>query len=465
MTDDRTDYPDVRLRQVVDALRDQPIPEGPDPAVHESVLTALASTASPQSSAAPRTRSRSDKLRRMFSLAATVVFAAAVIGWLASQSRRTDGTAFAQMIERVTTARTARYTTRMALPGQSEVVAETTLMEPGWLRQVISNDEIDLVQVLNTEQEKMLVLLPQQKQAQLMSLAGLPEQSKNANIIDKFRKLDPSKAELLGEEEIDGRRVLKYRYDDPAGYYIVWLDPKENLPVKVTMSATENAADEATENTAENATESATESDMEIAKEIAVENAVVTMTDFEWNVSVDEAQFSFDVPAAFQFDFHTFDLASTTDKDFTTMLRICARLNDDKFPDELSPVVVKEMGKILDWPLTGSEKEKREMRKRLAYAYDRPELAELSDEERQRLAPELAVPVARGAIFLSQLAETKDWHYVGKGVKLGEAGKIVAWWAPKKRKGDTSKTSATVLYGDLHTETRSVVGLPTSPAK
>jgi outer membrane lipoprotein-sorting protein len=459
MTDDRTDYPDVRIGQVVNALRDQPIPEGPDAAVYESVLAALASTASPQSSALPQTGWRSDKLRRMFSLAATVVLAAAVIGWLASQSRRTDGTAFAQMIQRVTTARTARFTTRLALPGQSEVVAQTTLMEPGWMRQVISHDKIDLVQVLNTEQNKMLVLLPQQKQAQLMSLAGLPEQSKNANIIDKFRKLDPSRAELLGEEEIDGRRVLKYRYDDPAGYYIVWLDAEKKLPVKVAMSDTDKATDDATEN----ATENATESDMEIAIEIAIENEVVTMTDLEWNISVDKSQFSFDIPADFQFDFHTFDLANTTEKDFTTLLRICARWNDDEFPGELNPVLVKELGEVLDRPVAGSEEEKRAMRKRLAYAYDRPELTELSDEERQRLAPELAVPVARGAIFLTQLADTKDWHYVGKGVKLGEAGKIVAWWAPKKRKGDTDRSSATVLFGDLHTETRAVETLPTEP--
>lgn len=443
MTDDRNDNPDIRLEQLIDALRDQPVPSGPDNEVRERVLEALVAADRGRQSSVRQTEERGKTMRRVLGLAASVLIVSAVVGWLVSMSDSSAGSAFAQMLQQVTSARTAKFVTRMLLSGKDDVVAKTTLLEPGWMRQEITTDEMEAVQIMNAQEGKLLVLIPKLKQAQLLSMEGLPNENKNVNIIDDFRKLDPAKAKLLGREEIGGRETLKYQCDNPAAYYVVWLDAEDKLPVKVEMSAT--ADDEGAYGT-------------------------IIMTDFQWNVPVDESQFTFAVPEGYQVDVHKLDLGNTTDKDLITMLRFYVRLNDDTFPDQLNAMTIAGVGRLLKKPGLSPEENKAYARQRLAYAYDRPELANMTDEEHRRRALELGMPIARGGIFLAQIQETDEWHYFGKGVKLGEADRIVAWWAPKEQSGDKDKPDssaekrmATVLYGDLHTEQRPVEGLPTAP--
>jgi outer membrane lipoprotein-sorting protein len=441
MSDDQTDNPDIRLEQLIDALRDQPVPAGPDAEVRERVLEALASAEDDRRSTVRPTAERNRIMRRVLGLAASVLVVAAVVGWIVSKSDSPAGSAFAQMLQQVTSARTATFVTRVTPTGKDDVVAHTTLMEPGWMRQQVTSDNMEAVQVMNMQQGKMLVLFPKLKQAQLLSMEGLPDENKHVNIIDEFRKLDPAKAKLLGREEIGGRETLKYQCDNPTGYYVVWLDAQDKLPVKVTMSAAPDDEDGF---------------------------GTIILTDFEWNVPVDESQFTFAVPEGYEFDLHTLDLANTTDKDFITMLRFYVRLNNDTFPDQLNPFTIAFMGKLFEKPGASPEEKRAYARQRIAYAYDRPELANMTDEEHKRRAPELGMPLARGAIYLAQVQETNEWHYFGKGVKLGEADRIVAWWTPKKQGGDKNESdqsaearTATVLYADLHIETRPVEGLPT----
>jgi hypothetical protein len=94
---------------------------------------------------------------------------------------------------------------------------------------------------------------------------------------------------------------------------------------------------------------------------------------------------------------------------------------------------------------------------------ERPDLEKLSEAEWSKVGQELARTFAGGAVFLQVLSQTNEWHYVGKGVKLGDADKVVAWWAPKaeaKKDQETTAKPATVLYGDFHTEAKPVAGLP-----
>jgi len=70
----------------------------------------------------------------------------------------------------------------------------------------------------------------------------------------------------------------------------------------------------------------------------------------------------------------------------------------------------------------------------------------------------------RGMSYYQQKSVTHHWHYQGKGVKLGEADKIVAWWYPQAEKAEegTDLETAHVLYGDLRIETMPVAELPKS---
>jgi hypothetical protein len=118
------------------------------------------------------------------------------------------------------------------------------------------------------------------------------------------------------------------------------------------------------------------------------------------------------------------------------------------------------MIKFLDDPSLPEAERKANYRRKLAEVVDRPEWANANEEEWKKHGSEIGRTFARGAVFLSAVSQTNDWHYVGKGVKLGEADKVVAWWAPKAGAEDQPRT-ATVLYGDLHTETKPVDSLPT----
>ena len=39
-------------------------------------------------------------------------------------------------------------------------------------------------------------------------------------------------------------------------------------------------------------------------------------------------------------------------------------------------------------------------------------------------------------MIVSSSHSSAHWHYQGKGVKLGEADKIVAWWYPNEEKAE-----------------------------
>jgi hypothetical protein len=70
----------------------------------------------------------------------------------------------------------------------------------------------------------------------------------------------------------------------------------------------------------------------------------------------------------------------------------------------------------------------------------------------------MALGGAYGVIF-SLSPEANDWHYAGKGVKLGTRGTPIFWYKPHK----TSDTYH-VLYADLSVKEVPRDQVPTSPA-
>jgi hypothetical protein len=65
----------------------------------------------------------------------------------------------------------------------------------------------------------------------------------------------------------------------------------------------------------------------------------------------------------------------------------------------------------------------------------------------------------RGTSLASRFLREGEFRYVGQGVKLGEADKVVAWWKATK----DAKTYR-VLYGDLSVKDVAEADLPEAPA-
>jgi hypothetical protein len=60
----------------------------------------------------------------------------------------------------------------------------------------------------------------------------------------------------------------------------------------------------------------------------------------------------------------------------------------------------------------------------------------------------------RGMIFLQKFEFGVKWGYAGKGVKLGDADKIILWYQPQ------GSNTYRAIYGDLHVEDSSPEDLP-----
>ena len=102
------------------------------------------------------------------------------------------------------------------------------------------------------------------------------------------------KREPLGEKDIDGRRVVGFRISIDGSVFNVWGDPKTGSPVRIEMTTA------------------------------IMPNVKVTMSDFEFNVPLDESLFSVEPPAGYEvgsfvIEHPTYDSSKTEEKDLIEM--------------------------------------------------------------------------------------------------------------------------------------------------
>ena len=64
------------------------------------------------------------------------------------------------------------------------------------------------------------------------------------------------------------------------------------------------------------------------------------------------------------------------------------------------------------------------------------------------------MPIVRGIMFVQELPDESDWHYVGKDVKFGDAESPIFWYKPE------GSQTYRVLYGDLSIKDVSPENLP-----
>ena len=64
-------------------------------------------------------------------------------------------------------------------------------------------------------------------------------------------------------------------------------------------------------------------------------------------------------------------------------------------------------------------------------------------EQQYAEAIKMGYVVVEGSLFAQTLKTVDNWHYAGKDVKLGDAGKPLCWW--RKEGGSTYR----MIYGDL----------------
>jgi outer membrane lipoprotein-sorting protein len=262
-----------------------------------------------------------------------------------------------------------------------------------------------ITMILDIENARMLHLESGKKAAQYFDLKG-PIQFGTQEFLNFLRTTirqmqdQPQfSAETLGTRDIGGRKTIGFAAGDQNMKIQIWADIKTSLPVRIEMT---------------------------------MGPQVVTLKNFQFDVPVDEALVSMDIPAGYTLEKSTMDLADATEEDFIASLKVWAEVFlDGRFPEGITndqymkqvPLLEEAVGRL---KLSAQESEK------------------------------LGISFVKGMMFISLFPAKghEQWHYAGSGVKLGDAAKAIFWYRPKDAQ------NYRVVYGDLHTEDVSPDRLP-----
>ena len=334
--------------------------------------------------------------------AAAVIIVSVVVG-IHFLGGSTESVVWADVVRPIMTARTVVLNVMM---GEGENTSTTKVMNMGTQRfrgEVLSPDgkTVQVIVIADYDTSRMLQLIPSKKTAVLIDMKDLPEEPENVleelrNMVTEIQNDPDISVESLGEKEIDGRMAQGFRATGPDGEWTIWADPQTALPIRMEQKWRQ----------------------MEFV-----------CTDFQFDVELDESLFSMEIPEGYsELPSGELPIDSNTEQDLIKTLRIWAEvILDDVFPEDFTgQVYVADCKK------------------------NRKKFVKLSEKERL----ELAMKLGPGFIFVQLLKAENDWHYVGNGVKLGEAESPVCWYRP-----DGSETYR-VIYGDLSVKDVAPANLP-----
>jgi hypothetical protein len=191
----------------------------------------------------------------------------------------------------------------------------------------------------------------------------------------------------LGQRNIDGREAIGFQAKNPHVELTIWADSETAMPIRIRL---------------------------------LLGQSLYILKNIEFDVQVEDWQVSMDPPAGYTLSDKEFDMTQFSEQDFTTMLRFWVEhLLDGNFPESLT---LEDTMKLT--PQIGEK------------------IDQLDISEEQKM--QLGMTCGRGFVFFQQLEPSgATWHYVGAGVKLGEAEKAIFWYRPK------DSPTCRVIYGDL----------------
>jgi len=238
------------------------------------------------------------------------------------------------------------------------------------------------------------------------------------------------KRESLGAKDIDGRHVVGVRITFPGEVMSIWGDPQTGAPVRI----------ESTD---------------------AFTHGKVTISNFVFNVPLDEALFSVEPPAGYEvtrIQVHVSNSSPFKEKDLIDLFRYYSACNGGRFPELLdmrwlNSVVCQE--KWLANNLEAVHKRIEQVHQPLATRIEQWFAATLEQAQKAMAKPqkptakpqeeldESPATIERGLMFTVRLPEEADAHYAGRGVSRGAAGTPVFWYRPQ------ATQPYRVIYADL----------------
>jgi hypothetical protein len=294
---------------------------------------------------------------------------------------------FAQVVEPILNAKTVICDVIIGADDTNPVMHE--IIVGSRIRRTMSNLP-GLVMIIDLDGGQMLALDTAGKTGSYVSIEGQVK-DRTQNYVDFLRQIirqvQEGQVEKIGEKVIDGQKAIGFVGRGRNEEVTIWADPQTAHPLRI---------------------------EAQIGQEFAF-----IMKNFEFDTPVDDALVSMELPAGYTEQEAASDLTDVTEQDFVEGLRVFAEvLEDGVFPEAIGTETTM---------------------KRLPEMVEKAQQKGISEEE----IGELGTQLGRAMIFHQILEGQGQWHYVGAGVKLGDADKAVFWYQPK------GSPTCRVIYGDL----------------
>lgn len=332
-------------------------------------------------------------------IAAAVVVISGVLVTMHFAGLSTGTVTFADVIKPILNAQTAVLDIIIGDEESGGPVIHDQIKGP-LIRRTMSHME-DVVTIIDLEAWRLLSLTISKKEAAYVDLKGLPSMPNYMdtlrNIINELQERPGFEVEELGEQEIEGQKVVGFLARHPKAEITIWADPETALPVRIEQVSGQ--------------------------MKIICKNV-------KFDVPMDESLFSMDVPDGYKLQQVELDLMGSTEEDFVEGLRIRAEVfGGGQFPESVA--------------LEDFLKEAPLMEEKI-------DALGLSDDEET----ELGMKISRYLLFIRFFKGQGEWHYAGNGVKLGDAETAIFWYQPE------GAETYRVIYGDLSVKDISAENLP-----
>jgi outer membrane lipoprotein-sorting protein len=291
-------------------------------------------------------------------------------------------------------------------------IDKTTILDSR-VRSAVSN--MDMTMILDLEDGRMLTLvaLGVTKIASYNDIQGAGLEGTGSvldfvrNVVSRVKDNPDADIQDLGEKEINGQKAVGFYVKGPNVDLTIWANKKTSLPIRIEFAEGKTST--------------------------------VVIKNIEFDVPLEESLVSMEVPAGYtlkdnfihiedtapdnlpeeQLDLSTLHLSNATEEDLVESLRIWAEIIlDDAFPDAIGTDHFIKQAAVLGSKLA---------------SLGHP----LSEME------QLGSKYTKGMLFLQEFEFGGKWGYAGKGVKLGDADKIILWYQPQ------GSNTYRAIYGDL----------------
>jgi outer membrane lipoprotein-sorting protein len=325
-------------------------------------------------------------------LAAAAVIIIAVIVGITQLGGSGSSAVYAAVIEQLHNARTMTYSivTQTNIESMPTVRVEMAFKEPGYMRITTIDGYIT---VIDWAQNKGISIWPSRQQ--FLDFEASNYQHDPAQdpfvIVENLRAL-PSQADVvLGEKDIDGRLLQGFLVTEEHVVNTIWVDPDTKELARVEMEFPD------------------------------APGMSVIMTDFQFNIQLDDSLFSLTPPEDYTRLEVQADVSKVTEQDLIEYLQAWSTwTKDGTFPPTFNLAAL---------PKIAMEMEKQ------------GKFGEGETSAQQRQAD--AMKMYRGIMFVAQLPAQSNWRYAGENIKYGDFDSPIFWYRP-----DGSETYR-VIYGDL----------------